>query len=382
MPKIESKTNIEYENNLDSAFNQKNTNKTTKLKEIFSKNIKPPTLSDLAQDFNQLSIILKANLTLKEALSCMANTNPALDKTYKEIIYKLEKGKKVEGVFKGYENIFTPLGVALLDSGARGSNLGEMFEVLGNYFKESSEFNAKFKKALFYPAFVLFSAIAACIMVAVFVMPEFGAIFNSLGNELPFATKSLMFISNITINYGVYIAFGVCALVLVFILFYKLIFHNLVDYVLLKAPLISQVIIAKEFWAYFVSFYYLYKAKLDFKVIFEITESNLHNKIILKQITKSQNLILDGKDLGDAFRDLDLLDSSVKNFLNTAKISGTSEQMLELSFKYYKEIYRNNLEKILRYLEPFSSIVLAIVVGYLALGIFIPIWDLGSMGFE
>lgn len=362
-------------NGANSASNQSFAN-------LFTRPISPLSIS---QDLALLSIMLESALPLQDAfLSLSATTpSPTLAQMYKKILLSLQNGESLSDAISPFEKIFTPMGVALLQAGIKGGKLPSILQILSEYFHHISTTRQNLTKALFYPAFVCISAILAFVFIAYFVIPEFSELFLSFGVELPFSSKSLIFASQILQDFGVYMLLFVC-LVVAFVargMRAKNHIYFTIHRYILEAPLIGKIVLYRDLWVYFLSFLHLYEAGVDFDTTLKVAPNAIQNPHLKHELSLALKRVKNGKNIYEAFSPCPHIESNVKHFLSIAQQSGELAKMLNLCTKYYKNRYEQLSAKILAYIEPFSTIIIALLVGWLAFGIFLPIWELGSVGF-
>lgn len=349
---------------------------------LFTRPISPLSIS---QDLALLSIMLESALPLQDAfLSLSATTpSPTLAQMYRKILLSLQNGESLSEAISPFEKIFTPMGVALLQAGIKGGKLPSILQILSEYFHHIATTRQNLTKALFYPAFVLLSTILAFVFIAYFVIPEFSELFLSFGVELPFSSKSLIFASQILQDFGVYMLLFVClavAFVAQGMRAKNHIYFALHRYIL-DAPLMGKIVLYRDLWVYFLSFLHLYEAGVDFDTTLKVAPNAIQNPHLKHELSLALTRVKNGKNIYEAFSPCPHIESNIKHFLSIAQQSGELAKMLNLCTKYYKNRYEQLSAKILAYIEPFSTIIIALLVAWLAFGIFLPIWELGSVGF-
>ncbi|GAD19728.1 general secretory pathway protein F [Helicobacter fennelliae MRY12-0050] len=355
----------------------------THIKEDFSTYLKSPKPIELAQDLRQFSIMLESALPINDILESLkiASANAYLRKMYGEILDSIHQGKSLSTALMPFAKIFTPMGMALIDCGVQSGKLAQILCVLSDYFESSASLRAKFFKALFYPIFIIVSVIAAFVLIAWFVIPQFIELFSSFDVALPLSTQSLIFISDVVVDYGLIMLFSVivCGGVIVWSYIKRGFAYKTLHTLALYMPLVSQLVMYKDFWAYFTSFAYLYESGIDFDITLRTAAQSISNPILHKEIAKIQSSIQQGVPLDSAFDEIDFFDLNIKNFISTAQKGGNLDQMLTLCAKHYYVAYQHLMDKILALTEPMATILMAVVVAWLAFGIFLPIWELGGM---
>lgn len=342
-----------------------------------------PSPLHIAQDLRLFSIMLQASISLQEALATLERTsqNPLLARTYKQILSQLQAGASLPNALQPFSHIFSPMGIALIHSGAESGNLSQILEILSRYFHTTAKTRSNFLKALFYPLFVLLGIMGAFVIIALFVIPQFSEVFASFGAALPLSTQALIFASSLVQE--LWWAFVLLVVALVYVSIVCKRSQNTIYMAslraLLRAPLLGRMLVYKDLWGYFLGFFYLYQAHIDFHKSLPIALSSVQNPAIKQSLAESCKQVSLGIALDKAFSSCVYMDPTLQSFLATAQKSGELECILELCAQYCQDIYEQQITKILALIEPFSTIIIALFVGWLAFGIFLPIWELGSI---
>lgn len=343
----------------------------------------PPKPLLIAQDLRLLSIMLRAHISLQDALLTLSHTsqNTALSSAYKQILAQLQAGVSLPKAIEPYAHIFSPMGIALLHSGAQSSELDSIVEILARYFQTIAKNRANFLKALFYPIFVLLGIAVAFIIIALFVIPEFSALFASFDTVLPLSTRTLIAVSSLVQEF--WWGLGLAGLALLYVgvvsVRKKNALYTATLGLLLRAPLLGRLLLYRELWGYFLGFFYLYQAHIDFDTSLPIALQSVQNPTLQRALSISCERVARGDALDRAFASCAYIDTTLQSFLATAQKSGELECILELCAQYCHDMYEQQIARILALIEPFSTIIIALFVSWLAFGIFLPIWELGGI---
>ena len=360
----------------------KSTNKRASLSSAFTR----PSPLALSRDLHLFGIMLQAALPLKDALENLSrtSTNQTLQSTYAHMLAQMRSGASLQVAIAPFAHVFSPLGVALIQAGAESGNLPQILSALSSYFAQIAKTRASFLKALLYPIFVCVSIVIAFVVIAMFVIPNFAELFASFDVELPFSTRSLLAISwAMNELWWVWVGLlGVLALVLLLAQKSQILNENLKRMgfgIILRAPLVGKLLVYRDLWGYFLGFSYLYNAHIEFDKALPIALLSLQIPLVQKSIVSVSDRISKGETLDRAFGACGYIDSSLRSFLATAQSSGELGEILGLCANYCQSMYEQQISRMLALIEPLSTIAIALVVGWLAFGIFLPIWELGSI---
>ncbi len=150
------------------------------------------------------------------------------------------------------------------------------------------------------------------------------------------------------------------------------------DFLFLKVPLISRLIIYNQNYYFFMVFSLLLKNGISISKAFDLAIIGLENKFLIFQYKKLFSFIDSGLELSQAFKKIDIFDSLVFSMLSVAMKSGRLEVLSEEIAKYYQQKSENLMDRFLIFLEPMMTLFVALLVLFLALGIFLPMWELSS----
>ncbi|EOH2320046.1 type II secretion system F family protein, partial [Campylobacter jejuni] len=150
------------------------------------------------------------------------------------------------------------------------------------------------------------------------------------------------------------------------------------DFLFLKIPLISRLIIYNQNYYFFMVFSLLLKNGISISKAFDLAIIGLENKFLIFQYKKLFSFIDSGLELSQVFKKIDIFDSLVFSMLSVAMKSGRLEVLSEEIAKYYQQKSENLMDRFLVFLEPMMTLFVALLVLFLALGIFLPMWELSS----
>ena len=192
--------------------------KLTIIKEIFKSKILRKKLNypSYVSSIKQLSVLIKAGISLKDALDDIANNTK--DALVKEVFLKaseaIDSGKSLSVVFGEYEEYLGGISLAMVRLGEQTGDLVIALESLAKIYENMYENRRKMFKTLRYPIITLIAIAAAFTFLILVVVPKFKVMFEQLHTKLPLPTKILLLIEKILSQYG----FLVLSIVIVIIL--------------------------------------------------------------------------------------------------------------------------------------------------------------------
>jgi len=351
-----------------------------KFNKIFSSSkVKIPAL---VATIRQLSVMTNAGISIHDGIKETANATE--DKRLKTIFQTLDEDlNQGASLTQSIENFQEELGdvtVAMVRLGESTGNMADALSKLAAILQEVWDNQQKFKKAIRYPITVICSIILAFIVLMTSVVPQFREIFSQLNADLPLPTKILLNIEYIMSNYGIYI-------IVVLIAFAFLLkkqysndenFRDKVDKYLLKVYLVGKIIFFANMSRFNLIFTELVRAGLPIADALDTAVVTVSNQDIRNKLTAVKVLVGRGISLTEAFRQTGLYEGMLIQMIGAGEQSGSLDDMTQKVTDYYRVKFNDIIDNISNYIEPILLIFIAAMVLLLALGIFMPMWDMAK----
>ncbi|WP_107784859.1 type II secretion system F family protein [Campylobacter concisus] len=351
-----------------------------KFNKIFSSSkVKIPAL---VATIRQLSVMTNAGISIHDGIKETANATE--DKRLKIIFQTLDEDlNQGASLTQGIENFQEELGdvtVAMVRLGESTGNMADALSKLAAILQEVWDNQQKFKKAIRYPITIICSIILAFIVLMTSVVPQFREIFSQLNADLPLPTKILLNIEYIMSNYGIYI-------IVVLIAFAFLLkkqysndenFRDKVDKYLLKVYLVGKIIFFANMSRFNLIFTELVRAGLPIADALDTAVVTVSNQDIKNKLTAVKVLVGRGISLTEAFRQTGLYEGMLIQMIGAGEQSGSLDDMTQKVTDYYRVKFNDIIDNISNYIEPILLIFIAAMVLLLALGIFMPMWDMAK----
>ena len=351
-----------------------------KFNKIFSSSkVKIPAL---VATIRQLSVMANAGISIHDGIKETANATE--DKRLKTIFQTLDEDlNQGASLTQSIENFQEELGdvtVAMVRLGESTGNMADALSKLASILQEVWDNQQKFKKAIRYPITGICSIILAFIVLMTSVVPQFREIFSQLNADLPLPTKILLNIEYIMSNYGIYI-------IVVLIAFAFLLkkqysndenFRDKVDKYLLKVYLVGKIIFFANMSRFNLIFTELVRAGLPIADALDTAVVTVSNQDIRNKLTAVKVLVGRGISLTEAFRQTGLYEGMLIQMIGAGEQSGSLDDMTQKVTDYYRVKFNDIIDNISNYIEPILLIFIATMVLLLALGIFMPMWDMAK----
>jgi len=339
-------------------------------------------LDDLILFCRQMYTLISSGVPLIRAIRGLAETsrNPTLGDALEQVVTDLESGMELSGAFSRHSRVFPPLLCRMVQVGEVTGKLDEVFLQLSVYFEREKDTISRVKSALRYPTFVLIAIIFAVIFISLFVIPAFEKVFASAGAELPLATRILLGLSGFMQGYW-HVLLGV------FILLVLLVKKGLKttkgrylwDRYKLKIPLVGDIILRSTLGRFARGFNMSYTAGIPLSQALGFTARAVSNSYVGEKIELIRNGIERGDTLTRSATQTGIFTPLVLQMLAVGEESGSVDTMLEDVADFYEREVDYDLKNLSSAIEPIMIVIIGGMVLVLALGVFLPMWNLASL---
>lgn len=328
-----------------------------------------------------LATMIKAGIPLVDALSALEEQakQAYFTSIIKDIRKKVENGSKLADAMASHPKIFNSFYVNLIKISEKSGTLEENLGFISTQLTKSYRLNAKIKNAFLYPSMVITASFIMGTFITLFVLPQLVGFFSVMEVELPTSTKILLFVATVSESYGFLIIATILALlfsfsVLVKTRFVKPLWHN----VLLHTPIIGsfmQVIIIAQFTR---NLGILLKSGLPIAEAIDITKDTLTNEVYKKAVAHIRDGILSGKTIAQSITESyeKLFPTLVHKMIAVGEKTGNLDESLLYLGDFYEEELDTATKNLTTILEPALLIGIGLVVGFIALAIITPIYEL------
>ncbi len=339
-------------------------------------------LDDLILFCRQMYTLNTSGVPLVRALRGLVETarNPTLGEALDHVVADLESGMELAGAFSRHPQVFPALLCRMVQVGEVTGKLDEVFMQLAVYFEREKETISRVKSALRYPTFVLVAIFFAVIFISLFVIPAFEKVFASAGAELPLATRILLGLSSFMQSYWHILL----ALLFLTIFLTKRLLKTTKgryfwDRYKLKIPLVGDIILRSTLVRFSRGFNMGYTAGIPLSQALGFTARAVSNSYIGEKIELIRNGIERGDTLTRSATQAGIFTPLVLQMLAVGEESGSVDTMLEDVAEFYEREVDYDLKNLSSAIEPIMIVIIGGMVLVLALGVFLPMWNLAGI---
>ncbi|MGC9352021.1 MAG: type II secretion system F family protein, partial [Sulfurovum sp.] len=341
-------------------------------------------LNDKISTIRQIAVMTDAGIAINDTLQDVADNteNKALKEIYSSINNDINAGSSMTDSMNRYKNEFGHVALAMTQLGERTGNISQSYHKLADILENIRDNTAKFKKAIRTPMITLAAMAIAFTILIMVVVPKFKDIFERFNTELPLPTQILLFLEHAFSNYGLYILIGFIAMIYTGIYFYKNHegFKYQVDSIMIhpRFYLINKAIFLSTMHKYNLVFGELVKSGIPVNEALDTAVGMVDNLAIKQQLLTVNTNIGRGMNLADAFDLTGLYENMLLQMIKAGEAGGQLDAMLDKVTEYYDMRFQDLIDNLAAYVEPIMLFFIAGLVLLMALGIFMPMWDLGK----
>jgi general secretion pathway protein F/MSHA biogenesis protein MshG len=330
----------------------------------------------------QLTVLIKAGISLKDSLEDIAkNTfDPLVKKIFDDAAVAIDSGKSLSDVFMKYETYVGGLGLAMVRLGEQTGDLVSALERLADMYEQMYENRRKMMKALRYPIFTMLAIIGAFTFLVLVVVPKFKTVFDQLHTELPLPTRILLAIQHAFANYGIFIILGIILLIVTGIFLYRTSedFKFKIDELMLKTYLINKIIEYSTLSRFLSTLSALLSSGIALVEALRISEGIVTNEVIKQKIQNIVKGVNQGRAFSEVLAEQELLNFVAIRMISAGEETGELDEMFNKAANYYEDKFQDIIDNMQAAIEPIMMIVIGALVLLLALGIFLPMWNMAS----
>ena len=305
--------------------------------------------------------------------------NLKLKKACAAISRDIQGGMSISEAFRKHPRIFSNLYCSMIQAGESSGRLGEVLSRLVYLLDHEHKVNSDIKSATRYPKIVLVAMFIAFLFLLTFILPQFIEIFEDAGVDLPLPTRVNMVIYDFITSYWL-----LC--ITVAILGYAGIKMYLKtpngqfqkDWLLLKVPIIGPVF-QKGAMARFSNIFSILQASgVSVLNTLSVLSSTIGNAAISREFIKIQEQLREGRGISAPLKSARYFTPMVVNMVAVGEESGNLDEMLNEISNHYDDEVEFAVKRMSDNLGPVLIAVLALLVGFFAASVFLPMWDLAQ----
>jgi MSHA biogenesis protein MshG len=333
----------------------------------------------------QIYTLLKAGVPIMRALAGLqeSSQNEAMKKVLGQIRESLDAGRELSMCLARHPKVFTPFYLSMVRVGEMTGRLEEIFLRLFDHMEFERFMHEQVKSALRYPSFVIMAMAAAMFVVNIWVIPAFAKVFKGFGADLPLMTRILINTSDFMVNWWHALIAAIVALAFGFRAWigtpdgrYRW------DKIKLKIPIAGKIVLKATLARFARSFALASRSGVPVIQAMTTVAMTVDNAWIAERIERMRDGVERGESVLRAAIATEAFTPVVLQMIAVGEESGSLDEMMEEIAGMYQSEVEYELKTLSQQIEPILIVCLGIMVMILALGIFLPLWDLGKVAMK
>lgn len=334
---------------------------------------------DMAVFCHQFHSINMAGVSVVDSFQMLGDQteNKALAAGIKAVHRDISKGDPLATAMKRQNGVFPEMLINMVEAGEASGSLDKSFDRMATQFEKDAQLNQAVKKAVTYPIILIVVLVIVVFAMMTFVVPSFMEMFADLDAEMPAATMALIHVSDF------FVAWWWLLIIIIGGLIVGIKAYSSTDAgkevmssLSLKIPVLKNVKIKSACARLGRTLCTLLAAGVPMTDAIEITGRSMENLLYKRAMKEAKEQVMRGVPLSRPLKTCGLFPPMVIHMVSIGEETGSIETMLENVATYYEEDVQLATEQLMTMMEPAIIMVMAVIVGWMALAIFQPMFTL------
>ena len=330
----------------------------------------------------QIHTLLRAGVPIMRALAGLqeSSANPAMREVLQDVRDSLDSGREMSMALARHPKVFSPFYLSMVRVGEMTGRLEEVFIRLFDHLAFERFMKDQVKSALRYPSFVVAAMAIAIVIVNIFVIPAFAKVFKGFGAELPLMTRILIGFSDFMVAWWPALLVGIVAAVFGFNTWRKTSAGRYTwDRFKLTIPIAGKIVRKATLARFAASFALASRSGVPIIQALTNVAETVDNAYISAKVEKMRDGVERGESILRTSIAAGIFTPVVLQMIAVGEESGALDDMMKEVADMYQSEVEYELKTLAQQIEPILIVALGIMVLILALGIFLPLWDLGKV---
>ena len=328
------------------------------------------------------STLLASGVHLSEALNVLVEQigDRRMEVVFRDLREKIVSGAGLADALSQHPAVFSDLYVNMVRAGEASGNLDDILLSLANYLQKQASLRGKLSAALTYPAIMIIVGVGVVGFLMTFVVPKITEMLVKKGNVLPWATTTLITISDAFKAYWLPGMVGFLGLIILLRILIATEKGRLVyDTLLLKVPVLGGLIQRSAISRFTITFSTLLKSGLPALDSLNIVGKVVNNSLMSLTIKQIADRIVEGADISTPLKKSKMFPPMVGYMIAVGEQSGELEEVLDRISETYEEEIDLSVQKLTAMVEPIIIVFLAVVVGFIIMAVLLPLLKFNNL---
>jgi type IV pilus assembly protein PilC len=335
--------------------------------------------------FNQqFSTLIKAGLPILKALELLAEraAAPRLRPILQDVRQRVRDGALLSEALAA-QGSFPAVYVTAISAGERSGNLTGVIDQYISYLRVSTGFRTALLTALIYPAILVVTVILVLSYLVTYAMPQFAKLYQDLGVPLPAMTQLMLNMAVPLRNYFVVFA-GIAVLIAAAIFLWTRTLEGAlaIDRLKPKVPIVGDIWLKGEIAQFLRTLATLLAGGTPLVSGLQTSSAAIGSRLIATSVARASERVREGKSLSESLSETRLIPPLALEMIEVGEASGALSAMLTSVAEFYEEEVSTRLQRTLIWVTPAILVVMAVVVGFILISLYLPLFSLqiGSPG--
>lgn len=345
-------------------------------------NIGQVPIKDKVIFFRELSVLISSGIPIVEAINISQAqvTNGGLKSILREVGFSVESGKSLSDSFAPHKQLFSEMQIQLIKTAEASGSLDYILDRIATETERASDLISKFKSAMMYPVIVIIVAIVAIAIVLTKMIPPMKQLYASFNANLPAPTQILINFSDFVIAYWVYIVV-VLVIVVILAIWYRSTprGREVTDKMFLKIPIIGSLLQKLQIISFGRTFILLVKSGVPLVRGLNMIADSMGNVVFKKSLRYIADEVEKGRSISSVMSQIEYFPPLLWRMVAIGEQTGKMEEVVGKVIEYYQSETASLIDNLSKIMEPLITIVLGIVVGFIGIAVYLPIYTLGNV---
>ena len=323
--------------------------------------------------------MLGAGLPLSRALGVSERqaTNPKLKEVFRKLNVSISGGKAFHESLAEYPKIFPTIFISMVKSGEESGNLAQSLKDISIQLEKTYLLQKKIKGAMMYPTIIFIVMIIVAFLMMIYVVPRLTKTFKDLKTDLPTSTKFIIFVSDFLAQNALLSLAGLVVVILGIFYFLKTsLGKNIMDTVIIKVPVISQIVIESNSARTARTLSSLLSAGVDIVTAVKITGEVMQNNNYKRVLKKLEIVVEKGDSMSSVFaKESKLYPAFVTEMISVGEETGKLADMLLGVATFYENEVDQKTKDLSTIIEPVLMVFIGGAVGFFAVSMITPMYS-------
>lgn len=331
----------------------------------------------------QMAFMVNAGLSITQSLEITKNQikNSKFRKVIDQVLRDVQGGMNLSKSLKKQGNVFDGLVINLIRAAEESGNMDMILIRIADDMEKKQEFKSKVRGAMIYPIIILVAVVIVIVMMLMFMIPQMAKLFEDSGAELPLPTRIIMSASNFLNGIGGVFFFAFVAFAIGFFIYYKKTPSGklVTDKMILKIPIFGVLTNKAQVASFCSTFSMLLSSGVTFLDALDLVASATTNMVYKNTILAARKKVEKGIPLSVPLLTSKVFPDLVGHMTRVGEETGNMDAVVsKVGIQYAKEVDQmaSNMTKLM---EPLVLIIMGVVVGILALAVYLPIFSMGDV---